>query len=208
MQTGRPSKRPRPAFGARLHALREEAGLSQAQVAEKLGISQRAYAFWEREPVALRVEQLTVLANILNAPVEALIGQQPKQRGGGPVGKARRVFETVSNSPAANNRRFSKSSKPWWRNIPKPPDFFHFPLDGCSGLWHGSTIGAVEWLGSKSCDASERRVNLGRPSQFSASALVAFSPDGVFLTVGFRPGARVRLGPGPHSISVLYARAF
>jgi transcriptional regulator with XRE-family HTH domain len=105
MQTGRPSKRPRPVFGARLHALREEAGLSQAQVAEKLGISQRAYAFWEREPVALRVEQLTALANILDAPVEALIGQQPKQRGGGPVGKARRVFETVSQLPRSQQQK-------------------------------------------------------------------------------------------------------
>ena len=46
MQTGRPSKRPRPPFGERLHALREQAGLSQAQVADKLGISPRAYGFW------------------------------------------------------------------------------------------------------------------------------------------------------------------
>ena len=105
VQTGRPSKRPRPAFGERLHALREEAGLSQAQVAEKLGLSQRAYAFWEREPVALRVEQLTALANILDAPVEALIGQQPKQRGGGPIGKARRIFKTVSQLPRSQQQK-------------------------------------------------------------------------------------------------------
>ena len=100
MQTGRPSKRPRPPFGARLHALREEAGLTQAQVAEKLDISQRAYAFWEREPIALRAEQLATLAQVLRVSVDALVGQQPaKQRGSGPVGKARRVFEQVSKLP-------------------------------------------------------------------------------------------------------------
>jgi transcriptional regulator with XRE-family HTH domain len=100
MQTGRPSNRPRPPFGERLHALREEAGLSQAQVAEKLGISQRAYAFWEREPIALRAEQLTALAKTLGAPVDALLGEQSgKQRGNGPAGKLRQVFERASRLP-------------------------------------------------------------------------------------------------------------
>ena len=106
MQTGRPSKRPRPPFGARLHALREEAGLTQAQVAEKLGISQRAYAFWERETVALRAEQLATLAQVLGVTVDALVGRQAaKQRGAGPVGKARRVFEKVSKLPRHKQQR-------------------------------------------------------------------------------------------------------
>src|SRR5271167_4363206 len=87
MQTGRPSKRPRPAFGARLHARREQAGLSQAQVAEKVGVSPRAYGFWEREPIALRAEQLTTLAQVLGVTADALVGLRPaKQRGPGPTG--------------------------------------------------------------------------------------------------------------------------
>ena len=53
MNTGRPAKRPRPPFGERLHALREAAGLSQEQLASRVGISQAAYAWWERNPVAL-----------------------------------------------------------------------------------------------------------------------------------------------------------
>ena len=39
MQTGRPAKTKRSEFGARVHALREATGLSQAQVADKLGIA-------------------------------------------------------------------------------------------------------------------------------------------------------------------------
>jgi len=100
MQTGRPSKRPRPPFGARLHALREQAGLSQQQLAEKLGITQAAYAWWERNPVALRPDQLQKLAATLNISVEELMGTAPgKKRGSGPVGKARRMFEEVSSLP-------------------------------------------------------------------------------------------------------------
>ena len=109
MQTGRPSKRPRPPFGARLHSLREEAGLTQAQVAEKLGISQRAYAFWEREPVALRAEQLATLSHVLGVTVDALVGRQPaKQRGAGPVGKTRQLFEAVSKLPRRQQEKVAE----------------------------------------------------------------------------------------------------
>ena len=97
MQTGRPSSRPRPAFGARLHALREAAGLTQAQVADKLGISARAYAFWEREPVSLRAEQIATLADVLGVTADELVGrEQPKRRGTGPAGRLRQVFTRAS----------------------------------------------------------------------------------------------------------------
>jgi len=99
MQTGRPSKEPRTKFGQRLHAAREAAGLSQAQVAERLGVTQKAYAVWERYPVALRPEQIEKVASALNVSVEFLFGQTAKQRGSGPTGKARRVFEAVSKLP-------------------------------------------------------------------------------------------------------------
>ncbi len=99
MQTGRPSKRPRPAFGARLHALREAAGLSQQQVAGKVGMSQAAYAYWERNPVALRPEQLQKLADALGISVEELVGTHGTKKRGGPVGKMRRVFEAASKLP-------------------------------------------------------------------------------------------------------------
>ena len=97
MQTGRPSIHPRTPFGERLHAAREALGLSQTRVAEKFGITQKAYAVWERYPVALRPEQIEKAAEILNVSVEYLFGKPvPKTRTGGPVGRARRVFEEVS----------------------------------------------------------------------------------------------------------------
>jgi transcriptional regulator with XRE-family HTH domain len=100
VQTGRPSKEPRTAFGARLHAAREAAGLSQAQVAEKMDVTQTAYGVWERYRVALRPEQIEQLASVLNVTVEYLFGRDAaKSRGKGPAGKLRQVFEKASRLP-------------------------------------------------------------------------------------------------------------
>jgi transcriptional regulator with XRE-family HTH domain len=100
MQQGRPSTRPRPPFGQRLFEARQVLGLSQAEVAEKLGMKQAGYAAWERDNVALRPEQIAHLAEALNVSVEHLIGIEEKPaRAGGPTGKVRKVFEEVSRLP-------------------------------------------------------------------------------------------------------------
>lgn len=102
---GRPSKRPRTAFGERLFAARTAAGLSQVEVAQKLGITQTAYALWERRPVALRPDQIEMIAKILGVPVEELFASngRSKERAG-PVGRARRAFEQVSQLPRSQQQ--------------------------------------------------------------------------------------------------------
>ena len=100
MKAGRPAQSKRSKFGERLCALREAAGLTQQQVAEQLGITQPCYAWWERKEVALKPEQLTKLAKVLGVRIEELMEEpQTNHRRGGPVGRARRVFETVSQMP-------------------------------------------------------------------------------------------------------------
>ena len=113
MKTGRPSKRPRPPFGERLHKFREEAGLTQAQVAKELSISARAYAFWEREQVSLKVEQLTILSNVLGATIEQLVGNKQKSRRGGPTGKMRQLFETASQLPRTQQQKIAEFVEPF-----------------------------------------------------------------------------------------------
>jgi transcriptional regulator with XRE-family HTH domain len=108
MQTGRPAKSERPEFGQRLHSLREQAGLSQQQVAERLGISQRAYAHWERNPVALRPDQLLKLAETLSVSVEELVGNgSGKKRGAGPTGRMRQLFEEASKLPRSQQQKIA-----------------------------------------------------------------------------------------------------
>jgi transcriptional regulator with XRE-family HTH domain len=97
---GRPTNRKRTAFGERLVAAREEAGLNQSDLAHKLCITQRALSWWERQSVSLRPEQLAALAVALGVSADYLLGiDTTKKRGTGPAGKARRVFEIVSKLP-------------------------------------------------------------------------------------------------------------
>jgi|SRR5208283_2888210 transcriptional regulator with XRE-family HTH domain len=106
MSIGRPAKTQRTEFGERLVAARQEAGLSQAQVAEKLGITQQSYGGWERRETALKPEHLVRLAEILNITVDYLLGKENgRKRGGGPAGKARHIFERVSQLPRATQQR-------------------------------------------------------------------------------------------------------
>lgn len=106
MAAGRPAKSERSPFGERLVATRQQLGLSQTQIAEKLGITQQTYAGWERRTTALRPEHLAQLASVLNVPVDYLLGRDSlTRRGGGPVGKARLVFEKVSKLPRHQQQR-------------------------------------------------------------------------------------------------------
>jgi transcriptional regulator with XRE-family HTH domain len=97
---GRPSTKPRSAFGRRLAEARERVGFSQAELGDKLGLSQRAIAHWERRSSALKPEQLTALAKVLKITVDDLVsgnGKIPRQSG--PQGRIRQVFEAVSKLP-------------------------------------------------------------------------------------------------------------
>lgn len=73
---------------------------------ERLGLSQRAYAYWERNPVALRPEQLLKLAEALSLNVEELLnGNGSPKRGKGPVGKMRQLFEAASRLPRSQQQK-------------------------------------------------------------------------------------------------------
>ncbi|MEM9446634.1 MAG: helix-turn-helix transcriptional regulator [Verrucomicrobiota bacterium] len=74
MPSGRPSKFKRSSFGTRLFKIRIEKGLSQRQVAESVGVSQQAYAGWERTTVAFRPEQIVNLAKNFKMTIDALLG--------------------------------------------------------------------------------------------------------------------------------------
>ncbi len=83
-------------------AAREALGFSQAQVAEKLGMSQKGYAVWERYSVALKPEQVQKLTQVLGVtPDELFASDGGRSRKGGPTGKARRLFEKVSQLPSS-----------------------------------------------------------------------------------------------------------
>ncbi|MFI0347965.1 MAG: helix-turn-helix domain-containing protein [Chthoniobacterales bacterium] len=82
-----------------------QTGLTQLQLAHKLGTSQRVVTYWEREAVGLRADQLSQLTEVLGVSADYFLGGQNKKRGTGPAGKARLIFERVSQLPRFHQQR-------------------------------------------------------------------------------------------------------
>ncbi len=103
MPLGRPSSHPRSQLGERITAARTKAGITQAQLAEKLGVTQRLVAHWERRLVSLKPVHLAALCDTLGVTASHLLGQPEEEpaatRQTGPVGKMRTVFDEVSKLP-------------------------------------------------------------------------------------------------------------
>jgi putative transcriptional regulator len=66
-------------FAERLKTLRKQVKLTQTQIAEKLDISQQAYASWERGAKKPTQENLVKIAQILNVTVDYLVGNSEEQ---------------------------------------------------------------------------------------------------------------------------------
>lgn len=66
-------------FSERLKTLRKEAGFTQVDVAEKLGISQPAYASWERGAKKPTQENLVKIAQILDVSIDYLVGNSEEK---------------------------------------------------------------------------------------------------------------------------------
>ena len=65
MQAGRPPIKMPTEFGRLLASPRTEAGLTPLELAQRVGTTQRVMAYWERESVGLKAEQLNALADAL-----------------------------------------------------------------------------------------------------------------------------------------------
>lgn len=65
-------------FNERLKALRAKAGISQAEIAKKIYISQPAYAKYEIGTSTPNPETLAAIANILNVSIDYLLGKTPE----------------------------------------------------------------------------------------------------------------------------------
>jgi len=100
MPGGRPTQNKPTDFGARLAQARNEAGLSQSQLAEKMSVQRYQIAYWERKSIGLKAEQIVKLADILDVTTDYLLGRSSKPtRRGGPTGKVKDLFEAIASMP-------------------------------------------------------------------------------------------------------------
>ena len=102
---GRPAKLKRSQLGTLITKARKDVGLSQQALAEKVGVTQRVIAYWERESTSLKIEQLIALADALNTSIDYLLGRNNKTQNVIPKGKAGKVFTEVSTLPKYQQQR-------------------------------------------------------------------------------------------------------
>lgn len=92
----------RPRQGARLAALRQAVGLTQAEVADAIGVPQQNVAYWEISSKPPRSDVLPPLAKLLGVKVEALLSAEPLSAAlqrPGPKGKLLKAFEAAASLP-------------------------------------------------------------------------------------------------------------
>jgi transcriptional regulator with XRE-family HTH domain len=106
IKVGGPPKGERPEFGQRMAEARERAGLTQTELAKKLGVAQQVVAAWEWRVIALRPDQIKALAQATNTTADYLIGIAENWKGSNRLsGKVRHVFEQVSKLPRRQQQK-------------------------------------------------------------------------------------------------------
>ena len=106
---GRPSKKKPSEQGARLASLRKSAGLSQAKLAEMIGIPQRTLSEYARTTKTFPAALAVPLARALGVTVEELLGVEPSGGGRrGPKSKLERQFEDVQRLPKSRQKFIGK----------------------------------------------------------------------------------------------------
>ena len=70
-------KEPHSAFGKRLFALRKMRGLTQVQLAEALGTTQRVISYYETEAELPPSTAIIPLARVLDVSTDELLGLRP-----------------------------------------------------------------------------------------------------------------------------------
>lgn len=100
---GRKLTKPRGRHGARLAVLRQQAGLTQVELANLIGEKQQTIAYWERSSRPPRSDALPKLARVLGVQLEDLVkssGAVPEPSPKiGPTGRVQKLFTEVARLP-------------------------------------------------------------------------------------------------------------
>jgi len=94
-------------LGARLAQARKDRGLTQVQLAERLGVAQQTLAHYEVGRARVAADLLPVLAETLELSLDELLIGQPSARPAGKRGPASRLaqqLDAVGQLPKARQR--------------------------------------------------------------------------------------------------------
>jgi len=98
---GRPQTKETPLFGQRLAAVRRSKGLTQAELGERVGVTQKMIDYYERRAANPTLDFIEKAAEALEVTVADLLGSQPNTMRAkpGPVSQLERKFEQVKLLP-------------------------------------------------------------------------------------------------------------
>ncbi len=98
---GRPPSKEAPLFGQRLAAIRRSKGLSQRELAERLGVTREMIDYYERRAPNPALDFIERAAAALGVSVAELLGSQPHTMRAkpGPVSQLERRVEQVKLLP-------------------------------------------------------------------------------------------------------------
>ena len=107
---GRPTSREAPDFGRKLTELRKQRGLTQAEFAAMLGVSQKTVNHYERRTTNPSLELIQRLAEFLEvSPAELVVSDdqksQPRRQKPGPKSQLEQVVDRVLSLPRAEQQR-------------------------------------------------------------------------------------------------------
>jgi transcriptional regulator with XRE-family HTH domain len=94
-------------LGARIARARKDQGLTQVQLADRLGISQQTLAHYEVGRVGVGAAMLPAIADILDLSLDELLVGHPQVRAPGKRGPASRLqqqLDPISQPPKARQR--------------------------------------------------------------------------------------------------------
>jgi transcriptional regulator with XRE-family HTH domain len=105
----RPTTRRATDFGTRLAEARKAAGLTQAELAERLSVSQQMIDYYERRAKNPTADFIRKAAATLDVSVDQLLSHQVKNgRKPGPKSRLERQFEAISKLPPGEQELVSK----------------------------------------------------------------------------------------------------
>jgi transcriptional regulator with XRE-family HTH domain len=88
--------------------LREAAGLTQKQLADKLSVSVSNVGFWERWDKPPRGEIISKLAEALGISVDTLLGTTPPKSRPVPKGRLHEAFQAATKLPRRQQQKIAE----------------------------------------------------------------------------------------------------
>lgn len=104
VMAGRPPTKEAPQFGKRLAAARKRRGLTQQQLAEAIGVSQKMIDYFERRAVNVKSDIVAKLAQALCISVSDLLGTRDPKPRRGRKSNLLAQFERVSRLPQRDQK--------------------------------------------------------------------------------------------------------